>query len=235
MHRIIVFGNGRQAEIIYIYLTHDSPFEVVAFTVDQAYLKEEKLFGLPVVPFEQVDSIYPPTMYKMSLHLGYRDVNRFRATKYSQAKTKGYDLISYVSSHAVTWPGMVIGDNSFIGDNSVICPFADIGSNIFIGPGSMVGHHCVIGDHCFLAAGTVLLGHVTVEPFCFLGANCIIKEGTTVRRECIIGAGSYIHKDTKEKGVYITKPAELMPKSSDEWNRLLTWDEDMGLTKSNRS
>jgi sugar O-acyltransferase (sialic acid O-acetyltransferase NeuD family) len=230
VQRVIVFGNGQQAIANYIYLTHDSLYEVVAFTVDQASLKEDTLCGLPVVPFEQVESIYPPTTDKMSLFLSYREVNQFRARKYSQAKAKGYDLLSYVSSHAVTWPGLVIGDNCFIGEHSVIQPFSEIGSNIIISAGSIVGHHSVIKDHCFIAASTVLLGNVTVEPFCFLGANCTIKQGITIRRGCIIGAGSYISKDTQEKGVYITKPAELMPKSSDEWSRLLTWDEDMKRT-----
>jgi sugar O-acyltransferase (sialic acid O-acetyltransferase NeuD family) len=219
----------------YIFLSHDSLFEVVAFTVDQAYLKEETLCGLPVVPFEQVEAIYPPTTYKMSLFLGFRNVNRFRERKYSQAKAKGYELISYVSPHAVTWPGQVIGDNCFIGDHSVIGPFAEIGNNVFISAGSIIGHHSVIKDHCFIAAGTVLLGNVTVEPFCVIGANSTIKHSITIRRECIIGAGSYISKDTQEKGVYITKPAELMPKSSDEWNRLLTWAEDARRIKNKRS
>jgi len=235
VQRVIVFGNGQMAEMIFFYLTHDSLFEVVAFTVDQAYIKKDTLRGLPVVPFEQVEAVYPPTTYKMFLFLGFRDVNRFRERTYSLAKAKGYNLISYVSPHAVTWPGLVIGDNCFIDDKSVIGPFAEIGSNIYIGPCSLIGHNSFIKDHCFIAAGTIILGNVTVEPFCVIGANCTIKHGVTIRRECIIGAGSYISKDTKEKGVYITKPAELMPKSSDKWNRLLTWDEDARRTEINRS
>jgi sugar O-acyltransferase (sialic acid O-acetyltransferase NeuD family) len=235
VQKVIIFGNGIQAELIYGLLTHDSPYKVVAFTVDQAYIKEETLCGLPVVPFEQVEAMYPPTIYKMSLFLSYREVNQFRAKKYSQAKAKGYDLLSYVSPHAVTWPGLVIGDNCFIGELSVIQPFVEIGSNIIIVAGSIVGHHSVIKDHCFISGGTVILGKVTVEPFCFLGANCTIKQGITIGRGCIIGAGSYISKDTQEKGVYITKPAELMPKSSDEWDKLLTWDQDMRRTKINPS
>ena len=230
-NKVLVFGNREVAAINYFYLTHDSPFEVVAFTVDQAYIKEETLCGLPIVPFEQVEAIYSPTTYKMSLFLGFRDVNRFRAKKYSQAKAKGYELISYVSSKAITWPDLVIGENSMITEAAVVQPYAKIGNNVMISSGTIVGHHSVIQDHCFLAAHTVLLGNVTVEPYCVLGANCTIKDGITIRRECIIGAGSYISEDTREKGVYINKPAELMPKSSDEFSRLLTWAEDVRRTK----
>ena len=59
MEKVVVFGNGRTASHTYFYLTHDSPYEVAAFTVDREYIEEETLFGLPVVPFEDIESIYP--------------------------------------------------------------------------------------------------------------------------------------------------------------------------------
>jgi tetrahydrodipicolinate N-succinyltransferase len=79
------------------------------------------------------------------------------------------------------------------------------------------------------------MADVRVEPYCVLGANCTIKDGITISQECITGAGSYISEDAKEKGVYITKLADLMPKSSHEFKKLLTWPEDVRRTKINRS
>src|SRR4030067_1341502 len=230
-NKVLVFGNQKVASLSYFYLTHDSPFEVVAFTVDKAYIKEGMLCGLPIVPFEQIEDIYPPTTHKMSLFLGCRDLNRFREIKYSQAKAKGYELVTYVSSKVIAWPDLVIGENSMISEGAVVQPHVKIGNNVIISSGTMVGHHSVIKDHCFIASRTVLLGNVTVEPYCGLGANCTIKDNITISRECIIGAGSYISEDTKEKGVYITKPAELMAMSSDKLKRLLTWTEDVKRTK----
>lgn len=224
MDRVIIFGNGQEAEMNYIYLTHSSPYEVAAFTVDRAYIKEDMLLGLPVVPFEDIESVYPPDEFKMSLLISYRKLNRLRAEKYDQAKAKGYELISYVSPKAVTWPGLVMGDNCYIAENSVICPFAEIGNNVFIGAGSLVGHHSVIKDHCFVAPHAVILGSATIEPYCLIGANSTIRDGgVIVARECIIGAGVSITADTREKGVYINRAAELLPKPSNELSTWLTW------------
>ncbi|HKZ36321.1 MAG TPA: acetyltransferase [Chryseolinea sp.] len=224
MQRVIVFGNGQPAETNYFFLTHSLLYEVAAFTVDRAYIKENKLFGLPVVPFEDIESIYSPNEYKMSLLMSYRNLNKLRAEKYYQAKEKGYELISYVSPHAVTWPGLVIGDNCFIGDYSVISPFVEIGNNIQICSGSNVGHHCVIKDHCFISPGAVILGSATIEPYCLIGANSTIRDGgITIARECIIGAGVLINANTKERGVYINKRPELLSKPSDKLSTLLTW------------
>lgn len=223
MDKVVVFGNAEVASMCYFYLSHDSPYEVAAFTVDREYIKEDILLGLPVVPFEDVEFICPPGEYKMSVALGFRRVNRFRAEKYSQAKTKGYELISHVSSKAVTWPGLVIGDNCYIQENSTIMPFAKIGNDVMIGAGCVIGHHSVIKDHCFLASGVVVLGSVTIEPYCVLAANSTIKDGVTIARECIIGAGATIAKSTRERGVYIDQPAELLPKPSDVLSQWLTW------------
>jgi sugar O-acyltransferase (sialic acid O-acetyltransferase NeuD family) len=222
MDKVVVFGNAEVASLNYFYLSHDSPYEVVAFTVDRAYIKEDTFFELPVVPFEEIESIYPPDEYRMSAALGFRRVNRFRAEKYFQAKEKGYELISYVSSRATTWPGLVVGENCFIYESSVVGPFTKVGDNVVIA-GSIIGHHSVIMDHCFLAAGSVVLGGVTVEPYCVLGANSTIKDGVTIARECIIGAGATIAKSTRERGVYIDQPAELLPKPSDVLSQWLTW------------
>jgi sugar O-acyltransferase (sialic acid O-acetyltransferase NeuD family) len=231
-NKVLVFGNQDVAALNHFYLTHDSPYEVVAFTVDQAYITEDTLCGLPVVPFEHVEAIYSPKTHKMSVFLGFRDVNRFRAEKFAQAKAKGYELISYVSSKASTWPDLVLGKNSVIAENVVVQPYVKIGNDVVIAAGAVIGHHAVIQDHCFVAAHSVILGDVTVEQYSVLGANCTIKDGVTVGRQCIIGAGCYISGDAREKGIYVNRPAELLPKSSDELSRLLTWAEDVKRTQS---
>jgi sugar O-acyltransferase (sialic acid O-acetyltransferase NeuD family) len=224
LEKVIIFGRGQSAELNYAFLTYGSPYKVEAFTVDRGFLKEDRILGLPIVAFEEVESIYSPRDYKMSILMSYRNVNKLRAKKYYQAKEKGYSLINYLSPHAVTWPGLVIGDNCFICDNSVISPFTEIGNNVFIGPGSMIGHHCVIKDHCFISPNAVILGSTTVEPYCLIGANSTVRDGgVTIARECVVAAGVTITANTKPGGVYFNKRPEMLSKRSYEINSLLTW------------
>ena len=212
----MLFGTGAMAGDAYIYLTHDSPYEVAAFTKDREYLEEDTLFELPIVPFDDIESSYPPDEYKMFIAVGFLRVNRIRAERYYQAKALGYELISCVSSRATTWPGLSIGENCLIGPNSIIYPSAKIGNNVIIGDGSIVPHGTIIKDHCFLSAGVALSGFVTVEPYCFLGTNATVRNSVTIARECVIGAGALILADTEERGVYMGKPADQLPISSDK-------------------
>ena len=224
MEKVVVFGAGQGASLNYMVLTHDSPYQVEAFTVDRKYMKTAKLFGLPVVAFEEVESIYPPSEYKMSIFISYRKLNKIRAEKYDQAKSKGYQLINYISSRAVTFPDLTIGDNCFLFENASLGPFTTIGNNVFIGSGSLIGHNSIIKDHCFVGPCAVILGSTTIEPYCLIGANSTIRDGgVIIARECIISAGAVISQNTRERGVYIGNPAKLAPKNSDELSTWLTW------------
>ena len=55
MAKVVVFGMGQWAELAHFYLTHDSPHEVVAFTVDRDFLAGHEYHGLPVVPYDEVE------------------------------------------------------------------------------------------------------------------------------------------------------------------------------------
>jgi len=215
MEKVIIFGNATQALLSHFLLTHDSPYQVAAFTVDGKYIKERELQGVPVLPFDEIESIYPPDGYKMQVPvLGWAP--KLREEKYHQAKAKGYELINYISSKAITWPGLIVGDNCSIAEGSICRPFVEIGNDVLIQAGCNIGHNTVIKDHCFIASHAVLLGMVTVEPYTFIGANATIDNGITIARECVIGAGAVIRANTQEKGVYRESPPTLLPLPSDK-------------------
>ena len=216
MEKVILFGNSAVASVLYMQLSENTQFEISAFTVDRAFIKEETLLDLPVIPFDEVELKYPPDEYKMMIAVGYVKVNQLRAERYYQAKEMGYRLISYISPQAGVAKGVAVGENCSIAKNCSIAPFSHIGDNVFIGTGSIIGHHTVIKDHCYLSASVRISGYVTVEPYCFLGNNAIVRNKVIIARENIIGAGAVILGDTKEKGVYMAQPAERLSIESDK-------------------
>lgn len=214
--KVVLFGNGQVASVAYACLTHDSEYEVAGFTVDGDAMTHTTLFGLPVVPFEEVEWHFPVDDHGMLISVSFRNVNRLRAQKYEEAKAKGYTLISYVGSRVLTWPGLELGDNCFIVGNTVIDPFVRIGNDVHIGSGCHIGHHSVIHDHCFLAAQVAVAGAVTVGAYSFLGMNATVRDGVTVAERSVIGAGAAILKDTRAGGVYISTTSRVLPVPSDQ-------------------
>lgn len=203
MSKVVIFGAGKIADVAYFQLTNDSPHQVVAFSVDGEYLSQKEKWGLPVIAFDDVLNVYPPDDFKMLVAVGYQDLNRFRARKYEEAKAKGYELISYVSSRASNFSNVQIGDNCMILENAVLQPCTKMGNDVFFWNGNHLGHHARIEDHCYVAGQVVISGAAVIEPYCFLGVNSTIGHEVTIGRESFIGAGALVTKNVAPKSVHI--------------------------------
>ena len=210
---MVIFGNSDWADMAHFYLTHDSPREVAAFTVDADHLSQTEHRGLPVVAFEEVGEHYPPEGFQMFPPISYKEeMSHFRTDRYNAAKQRGCILVSYVSSKATTWPDFECGDNCFILEDNTVQPSVKIGSNVVIWSGNHPGHHSEIKDPVTITSGVVLSGHCTIESYCFLGVNSTIRDEVTVARETLVGAATRIMGDTQEFDLYITdrtRPARV--------------------------
>jgi sugar O-acyltransferase (sialic acid O-acetyltransferase NeuD family) len=212
----VIFGTGGIAEIVHFYLEHDSPHDVVAFTAHGDQIDAGEYRGLPVVPFEEVGHRYPPAGHAMYVAIGYRRVNRIRAEVFGQAKEKGYDLITYISSKATFWDANEIGENCFIFEDNTIQPFVTIGDDCVLWSGNHIGHHATIGDHCFIPSHVVVSGHVTVGRYSFLGVNATFRDAISVGESNVVGAGALIMKSTKDGEVYIAARTKPDARTSDQ-------------------
>ena len=216
MAKLVIFGAGVIARMAHYYFTRDTEHDVVAFTVDQAYRPSDTFQDLPLLPFEEIETTYSPAEYKMFVGLGYARMNKAREEKYHQAKAKGYELVSYVSSRCSFLTDYPVGDNCFILEDNTIQPFVKIGNNVTLWSGNHIGHDAVIEDHCFLTSHVVVSGFTRIGHHSFLGVNATLRNDIRIAPETLIGAGAIIMKDTVEQGVYLPERARLFEKKSSE-------------------
>ena len=217
--KVVIFGTQMLASYSWYVLTHDSPHEVVGFTVDGAYLAENTLHGLPVIAFEQVEKHFPPESVTMIAPLGARNLNRLREEKHRASQAKGYRFISYVSSRALIWPDLTIGENCMLAEGSSVQPFARLGNGVIVRANAHVSHHVQIGDNCFIAGAACIGGAAIVGERCFLGLNSTIRDKITIAPRCVIAAGAVVIADTEENGIYVGVPARRRPGPADETAR----------------
>ena len=215
MKKVIIFGTGGFAKIIYLYLQKDPSFNIIAFTANEQTIKEKTLYDLPIIPFETIEEKYSPNEHEMFIALGYTDMNRKRAKFFKEAKDKGYKLISYVHPSTIVNDEFQIGENCFIFENNVIQPFVKLEDNIIIWTGNVISHHTTIMSHCFIVSHVVIAGNTVIEPYCFIGINATIRNSIRIAKDCIIGAGTVILKNTNEKEVYTSKSTVKLDITSD--------------------
>lgn len=201
--RLVLIGTGAFAQVAYEYFTHDSPYEVVAFSVEKKFLDAPNLYGLPVVSFEELPDHFAPADHHFFVAITYFGLNRVRARLYELARERGYQAASYVSPDAFVWKNVQLGEHCFVFEKSVIQPFATVGVDVIFWSGCFIGHHSTISNHCFVAAHSAVNGTTSVGEYSFLGANCTLANHISVAENCIISAGSHVMSDVEKDQVIL--------------------------------
>ena len=195
MRKLILVGDRVFAEIAHEYFTHDSDYEVVAFSVEREFLRSETFRGLPMVAFDSLEERYDPAEHSVHVAVTYLRFNRVRARLAAEAKAKGFPLASYVSSRAFVWPNVKLGEHCFVFEDNTVQPFVRIGDNVVLWSGNHIGHHSRIGDNCFVSSHVVVSGGVRVGNHTFLGVNSTLVNDITVGDDCWIGPAVVVTRD----------------------------------------
>ena len=207
--KLVIIGDSAFAEIAYEYFTHDSEYDVVGFSVESAYLKNNELLGLPVIAFEQIEQHFNPSEVEFYAALVYSQLNRLRTRLYQAAKIKGYRPASYISSQAFVWHNVRLGEHCFIFEDNTVQPFVKIGNNVVLWSGNHIGHHSIIQDNCFIASHVVISGFCDVGRNTFIGVNATLANNITVGEDNWIGLGVTITRNTEQNKLF--KGEQLEP------------------------
>jgi len=212
--KVIIFGCGNISEVAYSYLRDDSTYDVVAFTINREYIKENEFLGIPIVAFEDLNEIYPPSDYFLFAPLSARNLNKFRERIYNEGKERGYNFISYISSKASIYT-KDIGENCFILENNVIQYFVKIGNNCVLWSGNHIGHHSIIEDHVFVTSHVVISGICKIGKYSYLGVNSSTKDNINIAENTVVGMSSSVIKDTESYNIYVGIPAKKLKECDD--------------------
>lgn len=211
MNKLVIFGSAEIASLAKFYFAEDSDREVVAFTVDDEFVKADSHEGLPLVPFSEVIRRYPPDTFDMHVALSYSKMNQLREAKYLAAKQAGYRLASYVCSKSVMWSDLTHGDNCFILENQTIQPTVKIGSNVMIWSGNHLGHGTVIEDHVYISSHVCISGHCQIGARSFLGVNATVKDFTTIGPDCFVAMDASVRQNLSAGSVVLHEGGSVFP------------------------
>ena len=202
MKDLVIIGNQHFAEIVHYYVTSDSDWNVVAFCVNQKYIKESNFLGLPVIALEELSKTHPPENYAAIMGTGYSKLNKIRQNLYEEIEILGYDLPSFIHSTNSIAKNSKVGKGSILFENNSVHPFTEIGNNVIFWSNNVAGHDSIVKDHCFISSRVVFGGNSTIEERSLLGGGCIVAPGVNVGKDCLIGAGALLLTDAEDGGVF---------------------------------
>ena len=172
----------------------------MCFTADKYYIKKNKLLNLPVIPFDEICTIYKPDHHEIFIAIGPSFMNENREIKYNEAKLKGYRIAKYISPSSLCYSE--VGENCLIADNVTINPFSNIGNNNFFWEYSLISHDAVISDNCYFGPRSIVSSYTKIKNNVIVGANATIKSRLTIEKNTLVGSCCYISKNTTVNSVY---------------------------------
>lgn len=204
------------AELFCSHFTQTTDYRVAGFAVDRAFIKSDRLLGLPVVPFEEVESHFAPASFHAFVAIGPVKNNTVRAARFLAMRQRGYRFANYISSHAIVSPDASLGENIVVGHLAIVSPWTKIGDNVLIGAGSSIGHHCQVHSHAFLPLHVIVAGSVVIGERSFIGTGATIRDNVSIGAGSVIGAGSAILGDVEPNAVYASPGAKPLPMRADQ-------------------
>lgn len=224
--KVVIFGTSKVADIAYSSIKDDpdSDIEVVAFCIDGEYYRESNKEGLPIVKFEEVEDIYPPSEVAFFVAMGYHKMNMVREQRCHTAVEKGYELISFVDSRANIASTVKIGKNALVLNGVDIGPFSVIGDNVCIYSGAVVSHHVTVKNNVWITSGTVIGGNSTVGNNCFLGINSTVGHNVNIGNNNFFGANALVTKNTVDDAVYIVPDTPKYRLNTSQFMKMFKFD-----------
>lgn len=198
--KLYIFGTQNFADMAYYLFHSDSDYEVAGFTVDATYLEDSTFNGLPVIPFEELDSVVDRSRDSVFVAIGVGRINELRAQKVAQLAAQGYRLASFVSSHARIPPGFVAKPNTMVMDQVNMHPMVEVGANTIIWSNSRIALKVRIGDHVWITSA-VIGDSARIGDYSFIGLNATIAPFVNVGQHNLVGAGAVILHDTQDDQV----------------------------------
>jgi sugar O-acyltransferase (sialic acid O-acetyltransferase NeuD family) len=199
--RLFIFGMGNFAEMAHYLFATDSMYQVAGFTVDGAYMDGAQFMGLPVIAYEELRKSADRESIELFVAVGVGKLNTLRAGKVSQARADGFQLASFLSSHARVAPDFVLHPNTMIMDQVNIHPKVTVGADTIIWSNSRIALKAKIGNHVWITSALVGDSGV-VGDYTFVGINATVAPFVTVGSHNLIGAAAVILHDTKDYQVY---------------------------------
>ncbi len=216
---LVIVGDGKMARMLLSFVRHDHP--VAGFVVSRMHDDpDNRVFcNRPVVPFDTVETVFPPETHALFMGIGFRDMNAARRRRFDEGRAKGYSFAGYIHPSVMAHDGVTIESPAVVLDHVSVHPGSAVGAGAFISSNVNIGHDCTVGAGSFINSGVCLGGATVLGEDCFLGINATVGDGVTLGARTFVGANTLVTRDTADDTVCYASPGETAPMGSTTYIR----------------
>lgn len=194
---MIIFGTSMFSKLMKWYVEKDTKQKVSAFTVERNYMVEPYFCGVPVIPFEELESRFEKSGISILNTCGYHNMNDIRRKVFEMCRQKGYEICSFIHS-SVRTDEVQLGYGNIILERVLIQPFVKIGNGNILSADVTVGHENCIGDFNYFSGSVRLSGVCSIGNHNFIGTNVTFEDNVQIGSYNLIGAGTYLNSNIRD-------------------------------------
>jgi len=222
MTKIVIFGSGYHAKVIFSEVIKLKKFKFLGF-VDDYKKKKELIISSNKKNYYNLGSIKEVISKKNNLKgiigVGLNFV-REKIVKDIKKINNNFKFQKIISKDAI------INSNVSIDEGTLIC------SGAIINTGTSIGKHCIINTSCsidhdnkfsdFSSAGPGVItgGNVEVGYKSYLGLGSLVIHKVKILDNTVVGIGSLVNKDCEKNSIYYGYPAKKIRKNKNNENFL---------------
>lgn len=209
MKNLVVFGANNLGRLLKYYVEKCDDRKIVAFTMDANFIEADLFLGLPVIPFEELESLFPPSENEILLAIGEHKMNDIRKDVFYRCKQKGYRIASFFHP-SCSINSDDVGEGNIFLENCLVYPFARIGNGNLCWDHVLISHDCVVGDFNTFSSYADLCGYVNISNNGFFGKHCVIQEHSIIADYTLVGATAFVKKGTEKYDVVVPAKSVIL-------------------------
>lgn len=211
--KIAIFGAGGFAREV-LQVIHDinesnqscKPWIPVGFVVDQEYVSEKLIQGLPILG--SIEWLLKNPEVAVVIAIGSSSVRKNVADQLKNKTNNPFATLIH--------PGAWVGRQVNVAEGSIICAGAlittdvSIGRHVHVNIGCTIGHDALLHDFVTLNPSVCLSGHVEIGSGVEMGTGSIVIPHLVIGEWSIIGAGTVVTKVIPSKVTAVGVPARVV-------------------------
>lgn len=213
MKKIVIFGSGCHAKVVYSEILKLKKFKVLGF-VDNYLAKKTKILKHKNKYVINIGSIDDLKKYKNVcgvIGVGSSSLRK-KISKEIQSKIKNFKYAKIISKDAIINSNVKIGDGTVVISNSVINYGSVIGKHCLINTSCSIDHDNYFADFSGTGPGVVTGGKVSVGVESYLGIGSTIKNLVKIGKKTFIGGSSFVNKNCDDNTLYYGVPIKKVKK-----------------------
>lgn len=205
---LIIFGTANMTQQFLSEVDRFGAVNPVVLTVDRQYITADRMYDLPVVPYDELVDKYSPEQYDMLMVRGNGKPQVFQQL-YERLHDGPYKLINYISPKSFTDSDLVMGDNNIVYAGADLGYGGVMGSCNVIRQQVYLGHEFNIGSFNTFRPGCKVGGMLRMGNHNEISLASVVRDGITIGDECVVGMGAVVVKNVDSYCTVMGVPAKV--------------------------